>query len=182
MLASLAESATILAYHFPNLPYSGAILSALTFRGGNPANIGLTLVTLLGGMMMLTGCLVRLLTYRYLGRFFRFEASIQRDHQLVTGGPYSIVRHPSYTGLMLTHPGWILWHFGAGSWIRASGLLNTIVGKLVVGTFGSLVILGTLYLTLSRMGSEDEALHKTFGKQWEEWAKRVRYMVIPGIF
>jgi protein-S-isoprenylcysteine O-methyltransferase Ste14 len=86
----------------------------------------------------------------YLGRFFRFEASIQEDHQLVTEGPYSIVRHPSYTGLLFTHSEWFLWHFGPVSWVRASGLWSTVVGKLAVFSFAGVVILGTLYRTLSR--------------------------------
>ncbi|KAF9476905.1 hypothetical protein BDN70DRAFT_881825 [Pholiota conissans] len=181
-LASLAETVTILALHYPNHPYSKVIISALTFRGGNVASLDLSPINLLGGLMMITGSLIRLATYRHLGKFFRFEASIQQDHQLVTGGPYSVVRHPSYTGLLLTHTGWFLWQFGAGSWVRSSGLLNTIPGKAVVSTFAGLVILGTLYLTLGRMGAEDKALQKTFGKQWDEWASHVRYMVIPGIW
>ncbi|KAF8967266.1 hypothetical protein BDZ97DRAFT_543557 [Flammula alnicola] len=132
--------------------------------------------------MVITGTLIRVITYRYLGRFFRFEASIQRDHQLVTGGPYSIVRHPSYTGLLISHPGWFLWQFGRGSWVRESGLFNTVVGKAIVLSFAGLVILGTLYLTLTRMSNEDKALRKQFGAQWDQWASKVQYAVFPGIY
>ncbi|KAF8902566.1 hypothetical protein CPB84DRAFT_1746574 [Gymnopilus junonius] len=141
----------------------------------NPNALRLSTATTIGGCMMVTGALLRLATYRYLGKFFKFEASIQRDHKLVTGGPYSIVRHPSYTGLLLTHPGWFLWQFGDGSWLRESG-------RVFVGFYAVLMIIGTLYLTLGRMHKEDAALRKHFGKQWDDWASKVQYRVIPGIW
>jgi len=39
-----------------------------------------------------------------------------------------------------------------------------------------------LYLVLSRMEVEDRALRKRFGREWDEWAGRVRYQVIPGVY
>ncbi|PPQ95544.1 hypothetical protein CVT26_008569 [Gymnopilus dilepis] len=181
-LAGLAEVATILAFNYPSSQISKFVLSTLVLETGNPAALRLSIATTIGGCMMVIGAILRLTTYRYLGKFFKFEASIQKDHQLVTGGPYSIVRHPAYTGLLLTHPGWFLWQFGEGSWIRESGLLNTAVGQLVVWTFAVVMILGTLYLTLGRMHKEDAALRKHFGRQWDEWASRVQYRVIPGLW
>jgi len=44
------------------------------------------------------------------------------------------------------------------------------------------MIIGTLYLVLTRMSNEDEALRKQFGKQWVDWAKKVPYYVVPGIY
>ncbi|KAF8181629.1 hypothetical protein BJ912DRAFT_854564, partial [Pholiota molesta] len=99
-----------------------------------------------------------------------------------TEGPYSIVRHPSHTGFLLTHSRWFLWHFMAGSSVRASGLWSTVVGKLAVLSFAGVVISGTLYRTLSRMAAEDQALQKRFGTQWDEWASRVSYMVVPYVY
>lgn len=34
---------------------------------------------------------------------------------------------------------------------------------------------------LSRMSKEDEAMKDTFPQEWEEWAERVSYMLIPGV-
>jgi protein-S-isoprenylcysteine O-methyltransferase Ste14 len=42
------------------------------------------------------------LAIRTLGRFFRSVVMIQRDHALVTSGPYRLLRHPSYAGALLT--------------------------------------------------------------------------------
>ena len=38
---------------------------------------------------------------RELGRFFKFTVVVQADHQVVDTGPYRLIRHPSYTGLLM---------------------------------------------------------------------------------
>ena len=37
---------------------------------------------------------------KHLGRQFRVHAGLYEDHQLVTTGPYAIVRHPIYSSLL----------------------------------------------------------------------------------
>ena len=138
----------------------------------NVAAIGLALVAL-GGW-------IRLMTYRHLGRFFRFEASIQKDHELIVSGPYSVVRHPSYTSLIFIVGGLLPWHLEK-SWIIESGLWNTMLGKFFVVIYFSLLIL-MIFFTLARMSKEDIALKKQFGKKWDDWAKKVPYSIFPGIY
>ena len=140
----------------------------------NTAAIGLTLMVL--------GTLIRLMTYRYMGRFFRAEISIQKDHELIVSGPYSVVRHPSYTGGILVNVGGFLWQLTKGSWIIESGLWNTVLGRLlVVAYFGTIHIFITFF-ALARMSKEDMALRNQFGKKWDDWAKRVPYAIFPGIY
>jgi protein-S-isoprenylcysteine O-methyltransferase Ste14 len=38
---------------------------------------------------------------RYLGRNWGMPMSLQQDHELVTTGPYRLVRHPIYSGILL---------------------------------------------------------------------------------
>jgi len=38
-----------------------------------------------------------------LGRNWGMPGSIKADPELITGGPYSVVRHPIYTGYLITH-------------------------------------------------------------------------------
>jgi protein-S-isoprenylcysteine O-methyltransferase Ste14 len=37
---------------------------------------------------------------RSLGRYLRFEAAVDTDHQLIRSGPYRIVRHPIYASML----------------------------------------------------------------------------------
>ena len=139
----------------------------------NAAAIGLTLIAL--------GTWIRLLTYRHLGRFFRFETSIQKDHELIISGPYSVVRHPSYTGLILLLGGSFPWYLSRGSYIMESGLWSTILGKLIVVIYFSLLIL-SVWFTVARMSKEDIALRNQFGRKWDDWAKRVPCSLFPGVY
>lgn len=45
-----------------------------------------------------------------MGSMFTFEMSIRKNHELVTSGPYAIVRHPGYTSVMLVVIGMLLVH------------------------------------------------------------------------
>ena len=73
-------------------------------------------------------------------------------------------------------------HLSKGSWIIESGLWNTILGRLLVEMYFSVLnILGSIVL-LARMSKEDVALRNQFGKKWDDWAKRVTYAIFPGIY
>ena len=121
------------------------------------------------------------MTYRHLGRFFRFEASIQKDHELIVSGPYSVVRHPSYTALILIFGGWFPWHLSKGSWIMESGLWDTMLGRFLVAIY-IILLIATIFFVLTRMSKEDMALRNQFGEKWDDWAKRVPYSIFPGIY
>ena len=131
--------------------------------------------------MIVLGAWIRLMTYHHLGRFFRFEASIQKDHELIVSGPYSVVRHPSYTGLVLAFGGLFPWNLSRGSWLMESGLWNTMLGKLFFVMYFKPFI-AMLFFTLARMSKEDIALSNQFGKKWDYWAKRVPYSIFLGIY
>lgn len=60
-------------------------------------------------------------------------------------------------------------------------MFSTKTGKGAAGIYLVLVSLITSGL-LARMSKEDEALKKTFGSSWTEWAAKVPYKLIPGLF
>ncbi|KAJ8480995.1 hypothetical protein ONZ51_g6289 [Trametes cubensis] len=129
----LCEVLTILAVCFPN-PASTYALSILD--RGNPTgraalHIRISPTFLIGCMFAMSGGLLRLACYRTLGRFFTYEITIRQDHRLVTSGPYSIVRHPSYLAIILIVVGNLLCFLGPGSWLRESGILREPMGKAV---------------------------------------------------
>ena len=58
---------------------------------------------------------------------------------------------------------------------------NTMLGRLLVVIYFSFVIFLSLF-ALARMSKEDIALRNQFGKEWDDWAKRVPYSIFPGIY
>ena len=74
--------------------------------------------------MASVGGLIRYKCYRTLGSMFTFEMSIRKDHILVTSGPYAIVRHPSYTGIILVAIAVSLVH---GSKVNFTFILTVVV-------------------------------------------------------
>ncbi len=49
------------------------------------------------------GLIFRSWSYLTLGKFFTMHLETQKNHQLIESGPYSFLRHPSYTGAFLTY-------------------------------------------------------------------------------
>ncbi|KAH7882759.1 hypothetical protein F5I97DRAFT_1816558, partial [Phlebopus sp. FC_14] len=140
---------------------------------------------LVGGTLILTGSLVRIYCYRVLGLMFTFELSIRRGHKLITSGPYSLVRHPSYTGGMAMALGIALCQLTRQSWlVNCSGLFPGSEPTLSVALVGTWVVCGSLIGSslVARMNREEAMLAEKFGDEWKEWAKRVPYRLVPGLY
>ncbi|TFK50598.1 hypothetical protein OE88DRAFT_1751130, partial [Heliocybe sulcata] len=177
----LCEAGAIFAYNFPHPPLTDRILSTL-FDSSHSASALQTNPTLLLGTLLTTaGAYIRSRCYRALGQLFTFELSVRKEHHLVTSGPYSIVRHPAYTGSFLAFAGIHTCLFGPGSLLRASGILDTDVGKVIIGAaavHGAIIA----YFFISRTLAEDKVMKEKFGVEWDLWARRVPYRLIPGVF
>lgn len=67
-------------------------------------NIGLLLTWTFypGIFLMILGIFIRQWSIRELGVFFSVQVGIQKGQKVVKKGPYKLIRHPSYTGLLLT--------------------------------------------------------------------------------
>ena len=95
-------------------------------------------------------------------RFFSGVVRIQTDrgHAVCDSGPYQFVRHPGYAGNILPLFGIVL---GLGS-------IWTLIPAVVA-----------LIITVIRTKLEDQVLHEEL-QGYREYAKRVRFRLIPGIF
>ena len=130
----------------------------------------------------MAGALIRKACYREMGKHFTFEITIHEDHRLVTSGPYSFVRHPSYFAMCLVATGSALCLLGEGSWLVECGILDSSIGRTFAVFWFADMCFAPAVMLFTRVKVEDDMLKKTFGKQWEDWAKRTPYAVIPGIY
>jgi protein-S-isoprenylcysteine O-methyltransferase Ste14 len=95
-------------------------------------------------------------------RFFSSVVRIQvdRGHVVCDSGPYRIVRHPGYAGNMLALPGMVL----------ALSSTWTLIPAAVA-----------LIIAVIRTVLEDQTLQDEL-PGYRDYARRVRYRMIPGIF
>lgn len=135
----------------------------------------------LGLLFMCAGSVVRASCYRHMGRFFTFELSLKQGHQLVTSGPYAIVRHPSYVGSCLFYSGACLSQLGSGSWLAASGLWGSYVGSVLGAAYVGYSMFICVFL-LARVPKEDMMMKKEFQDKWVEYAKHTPYRLIPYVY
>ncbi|KAI0372375.1 ICMT-domain-containing protein [Pilatotrama ljubarskyi] len=136
---------------------------------------------LLGLLALLSGAALRKWCYRTLGRHFTFQLSVLREHKLVTSGPYGFVRHPSYTGVIAAMGGMLATQFAPGGWLRESGWLKTAWGKSAAAVWVAVMACVSVGFVRGAR-KEDEVLRKEFGTQWDEWAWRVPYALIPCVY
>jgi protein-S-isoprenylcysteine O-methyltransferase Ste14 len=80
-----------------------------------------------------------------------FGAQLFKDHQLVTTGPFAIIRHPMYAGLIVA----------------------TIGALLIYFTWTTLYFACFAPLTMVRAKREETALAEEFGEVWREYRKHV---------
>ncbi|KDQ51244.1 hypothetical protein JAAARDRAFT_62651 [Jaapia argillacea MUCL 33604] len=179
--AAIGEATILLTQRYPSIPLAHQITRLLVHNRQSSPELTTTLAFLLGLLLVLAGTSIRYRCYRALGRLFTFELNIRPKHRLVTSGPYSIVRHPSYTGTLLCDMGVFLWLFSRGSLVRECGIIENQAARLVLLAY--VLVAGTVATALvRRIPAEDAMMKKEFGKDWDDWARRVPYKLLPGVY
>jgi len=110
-----------------------------------------------GIFLMFLGVLVRQYAIAILGRFFSLSVEIAEDQKVVDKGPYRLVRHPSYTGVLITS-------IGLG---------------LAVQSLGALLVL-LLFFGISfgyRMYVEERTLLSALGQDYASYMKKTKRLV-----
>lgn len=140
---------------FTNL---GAIACLALFR---EAVFATEATAVVGLALMVSGLLLRWWAVAHLGRFFTVNVAVAGDHRVVDTGPYRLIRHPSYTGLLLTCLG---------------------VG-LCFGNFASLlvIVVPIIALALKRMRVEEAALATALGENYRTYMSHTKRL-IPGVY
>jgi protein-S-isoprenylcysteine O-methyltransferase Ste14 len=103
--------------------------------------------------LAVASCVFCLMAVRTLGRHWTYQARVIEGHELVTKGPYAVVRNPIYLGI-----------FGL---MLASGL--------VFSRWWAFLAAVTLFLIGNqiRMNAEEKLLRETFGAVFDDYARRV---------
>ena len=163
------------------LPRTLSIALPMTRAQRDGATLTLTPLSGLGCIIGCLGGCVRVWCHRTLGYYFTWDIALRDNHKLITTGPYRLVRHPSYTGWLFLVAGNFALLASRGSYFVESGLSGTVAGRAVAlaNFVYCLVGMGNL---MRRVGEEDRVLRKEFGGQWEAWARRTRYRLVPFVY
>ena len=110
-----------------------------------------------GAFLFVTGLFLRWWAIITLGRFFTVDVTIEKDHELVERGPFRVVRHPSYTGVLLAFVGFAL-------------TLHNWAALLVI-------LLPIFAAFIRRMNVEEDALSRALGSRYADYMKRTKRLV-----
>lgn len=114
----------------------------------------------LGAAVSASGFLLSIWARRYLGKNWSQAVTLKKDHELIITGPYSLVRHPIYTGLLLA-------------------FLGSAIAR---AEWRGLFALALIFIALLRkLTLEEKWMREHFGDSYEAYSRRVRAL-IPFLF
>jgi protein-S-isoprenylcysteine O-methyltransferase Ste14 len=114
-----------------------------------------------GLLVIIAGMIIRFIAITTLGKFFTVNLAVHNDHRIIRHGLYKFVRHPSYSGLLI-------------SFIGLGLSMNNWLSLL-------LVVSPILLIMLHRINIEEKMLVQQFGGEYETYQKKT-WRLVPGIF
>lgn len=114
------------------------------------------------------GCVLTVLGLAVAWQVFRFNSfaapqvrvQVKRAHRVVSEGPYRIVRHPMYAGM-------ILWLIGS---------------PLMLGCWWGLAVVPLMIVGMGWRAVGEERMLRQELEGYDEYAQRVRWRLMPGIW
>lgn len=131
-------------------------ISRFWFPGGRTLTVFWT-----GFAILLSGAFLRVWSIVVLGSSFRTTVEVSNNQQVVQRGPYKIIRHPSYSGLLLMCCGYGI---ADQNWLSLA---------IAIG----LPLIALLY----RIHVEEAALFSGIGPEYQEYQQHTKKL-IPGIW
>lgn len=119
-----------------------------------------TLIMTAGLVVEGLGLFLTIWARRCLGRNWSGEISIKVDHELIRSGPYKLLRHPIYTGLLTMYVGTAV---VAGTWLALIGLAMAA------------------FAYWRKIRLEEKNLNVAFGTDYDAY-RRETWALIPGLF
>ena len=115
-----------------------------------------------GLLSISAGLALRWWAVAVLGRSFTVQVRVRDDQQVVERGPFAVVRHPSYSGLLLVFLGVGL---GLGNWLA---LIVAVIAPAAGIVF--------------RINVEERTLIAALGDAYRGYSRRVRFKLIPRVY
>jgi protein-S-isoprenylcysteine O-methyltransferase Ste14 len=114
-----------------------------------------------GVALMLGGVALRGWANAVLGRFYTSTLRLAEDQQIVKEGPYRLVRHPGYAGVLLL---WVGAGLASQNWLAAG-----IIVTLMSGAYAY------------RIRSEESMLQMAFGAHYRDYMQST-WRLVPWVF
>ena len=111
----------------------------------------------IGMLLFVLGIGLRWWSIIHLGRFFTVDVAIAKDHRVVSDGPYTLVRHPSYSGALMAFLGLGIMMY---NWLAAL-----------------LLIVPITFMFLWRMKVEEQALTSALGEAYTQYMHRTKRLI-----
>ncbi|MGO9564044.1 MAG: methyltransferase family protein [Candidatus Korobacteraceae bacterium] len=109
-----------------------------------------------GAAITAGGLLFSVWARRHLGKNWSQAVTLKEDHELITTGPYALVRHPIYTGLLL-------------------GFIGCAVAR---GEWRGLIAVALVFVALWRkLRLEEKWMRAQFGASYESYSRHVAALV-----
>ena len=115
------------------------------------------LLKYVGLILIIAGVVVRFTAIRTLGKFFTVNLAIDSEHRLIDTGFYKYIRHPSYTGSILSFLGLAAY---LNNWISLPVILIPIISAFIF-----------------RINIEEKLLMKQPGLNYGEYIKRTKRLI-----
>jgi protein-S-isoprenylcysteine O-methyltransferase Ste14 len=128
---------------------------ALLFPG-TAITRGRTALFIAGLVLMVAGMALRLYSIRVLGTSFTCEVSTRPGQEVVDSGPYRWVRHPSYTGGLLTVLGVL---------VCCCNLVSLVAWFVVIAGYAN------------RIRVEERALARGLGAAYGDYMRRTKRLI-----
>ena len=110
-----------------------------------------------GMVVLLAGLVLRGWSFKTLGQYFTHTVMVSSDQPVIASGPYRVLRHPSYTAIIVATIGAGL---ASANWAGLAGLVLLTVTALIV-----------------RIRAEEAALMTTLGDRYRAYAAQHKRLV-----
>ena len=138
------------------------LVSSIAFYFSDIGKLSDSIVfVIIGCLLIITGLLIRWWSVLSLGNEFNVSLLIIKNHRLKTSGIYGLIRHPSYTGLLIYY-------------IGLAVIMQNIFSVVILIVFPAIAV-------INRIGKEEMLLSDYFKESYDVYCRNTKKL-IPYIY